>query len=339
MLRQDLPSRDGWLAKCSVHLEVRLPDGGSISTPSGGLTFGFEWLYPTPAEIATTRELLRLSLARPAKSSAGVDLADALLLIPSIRAGIALTEITAAMEGAKPNRRQGRETLARRLHELGYPWQQLVDDFVQRLNNHSPFVCDDLAHAPTDFWDDAFLEPLLQRHDLHPKLPHAVTMQVLGRQAARWTGKREVTQRLYDATMSRHEKWLQASLKDQVASSPQQSWNSIVWNWAQAVRPLAISRHPEAMQKLRPFLHDTSPRHNGPSHGAPCTPVPHPMRVGDVALDAMLAIHYGDTSKGYVALDDTKNPAIAANGRWAYSGTSDEIHDRTIGKLLIEIDK
>ena len=336
MLSLRLPSRDGWLVRCRLHLSMELPSGGSIATPSAGLPFEFEWLYPTPIEIDTTRKHLRELLALPGQTPAGAHLVDVLLLMPLVRAGISLTEITTAMEGAQRYGRQCREILARRVHDLDVSRHQLVDYFAKRLQDDSPHVCEDLMHAPRDFWDLAFLEPLLQMYELGETSGRSDSLRVLDRHGMRWRSNQSACERLYDTIMSREGEWLGVGLGELATAHPELHRMGIVSNWQQAVRNVAVSRHHNAIDILRPYLGDTSilcaqrTKDGRYIDG---------LRACDVALEAILKVRYGEVHAGYDAVDGPGSSRPSGRGGVTRDLPDEEVRDNTIRKLLIELDK
>ncbi|MFO1078043.1 MAG: hypothetical protein U1E73_10025 [Planctomycetota bacterium] len=295
------PPVGGALVQLTLHVRLELEDGGVIETPAAGLGTELLWLPAREADGPALRARLRQLLANPEPQSfSHYCILDALLREELARRDLTFDEVAAAIE-----RRQitpgDRRLIARRLHELGFPRDEVVAWFVRRLEQNDALVCADLAEAPRRFWADEFVAPLVALHGRAQREWMDSPMRVLDRQQARWAFRPAVTRALLDATLRRDGEALRAEVRALVAGDDPSGPLGLEW-WARGLDVLGMCRDAAAEPLLLPLLDVQRPLFDWSMLRSPPVDVLPCYRVCDVALEALLRIRYGDLADGYEAL-------------------------------------
>jgi len=298
-----MPPEHGYTARYSVHFDIQADGIGRLTTPTDGLAVSLHWQLPDEASHPALLARLRKLLAEPETSTFAVHsyYLHALLAVQALHSALTLDELTKAMEARVTSAFEGRNTIAKRIHYMGFGREQLLAYFRTRLRTQDAYTLQDLAAAPHDFWDDSFLEPLLTAYEQHRA---AAVMIVLDPRHARWSSDRNATRRLFDVLHERLGERLGINVADlptEGGDEQSQEWLLRIRQWRGAAEQLAQSRDPRLHALLKPFLDAKAPidwqiRVPLPGPLRPCT------RICDVALELMMKVHYGDIETGYLAL-------------------------------------
>ncbi|MFK7741646.1 MAG: hypothetical protein AB8H80_15115 [Planctomycetota bacterium] len=342
-----LPPEHGLNVRATLHLQATLANGAKLATPAEGVPFTFIWSRPDADGMRAMHARLVQLLANPERGSHACHayILDTLLEVEQARRGISLPMVAAAL-AARSGGFDGREYLARRLHQLDFATEDLVAYFRERLQDDDIEACADLVVAPPDFWDDSLLEPLVkmvEKVDLQVHLrevaARARTLQVLDRHHERWQEDAAICRRLFVAVRARHADALAIGAEELEEQAANERWASH-YRWRRAVEQLAISRHPAALELLQPYLDSLTPmfdyRHHHPQP-FPTVEAHWPttqFRVRDVALDTMLKIRYGSERRGYERLVG-RPPQRGAHTL----ASSDGVRGQAIERLRADLDK
>lgn len=345
LLRQ--PPAHGLKIRATLQLQATLANDAKIATPTEGVPFIFTWSRPDADGIRAIHARLVQLLANPERGSHACHgyILDTLLEVDQARRGISLSMVAAGL-AARSGGFDGRECLARRVHQLDIATADLVVYFRERLQNDDIAAGADLMQAPPEFWDDSLLEPLVKmvengnlRERPAEVAARARTLLVLDRHHDRWQEEAAICRRIFVAVQARHAQALAIGVEELQEQAANEQWASHYW-WHHAVEQLAISRHPAALELLQPYLSSLTPMYDWTRYRPHSFPNPKSrwpttqFRVRDVALDAMLKIRYGSERRGYERLID-RPPQRGADKL----ASSDGVRGRAIERLRAELDK
>lgn len=299
-----LPLQDGTLVRAHIHLSVDVEGMGSFSTPTGGVGFQFEWVYPDKSGFASMRSRLRKLLESPERRAEHVYILGALLSVPGVGDDMPVETILSALNARRENM-DGRDRLVSWAAEHFPKDPKVLEYYRRRLQAQDTRAVEDLVRAPA-IWAPDFISPLLAACE---RADHGIPLawlKVLSAHRGDWPRDTKIPARL-SASVLRNSHLL--SRKPDEVRGP-----DLAGRWRFEAQALALTGDSAVIPLLRPFLDDKERvldlRLWAPPLIFPQVP---PLRVCDVALESILTILGDDVQKAYRAaagVDDSPDEPL-----------------------------
>lgn len=289
-----LAPQGGLIVKARLYLNLELSNGSRASTPTEGVPFTFKWNRPDEAGFRRMRHRLQVLLNEPQGESNRCHsyILGALLGIPEVSNDLPLAGLLAAID-RRSGGFDGREALVDHLKQRSSDIIEIRNHYLSRLESKDSRACEDLLRAPW-LWDRRMIKPLVAMHEL-PNTPPFTELMVLSAHSADWADDRELPHRLSAPLLEHYGMFLKRT-PEQLIQSKQLDY------WAMYASDLGHTRDRDALPFLIPFL-SCKEAFMDPRLAKPNAPgqLPYPYRACDAALNAILTILDGDTTKAFQA--------------------------------------
>jgi hypothetical protein len=277
----------GWSIRARVFLVVNLEDGRQLRpTEEAGVPFAFDWLSPDEAGFEAVRARLKRLLLAPLNRPQHAYILGLYLRIPEV-ARVATAEELVAAIGRRRHPFEGRADIVKYVAKRFANDPAVTGYYRQCVKEGDPVILDDLHH-PT-LWDRSYVEPLVRHYELNPaKFDHALSL--LHKYRDDWIqdgktvrGLADVVRRRFPAVQREVRRLEKEELED----------------WTRAMENLSMTGDQSAIALLSPALEDKRTFRATKFLSMPLDYRMPPLRVCDVALDAILTLLYGSPDAAY----------------------------------------
>jgi hypothetical protein len=282
-----VPPPPGWSIRGRLFLALDLSDGRHLRVPEvSGLPFAFNWLPPDDAGFEAIRARLGKLLRSPENKPYHGYILGCYLRIPEVAKSATVDELLAALT---PRRGafEGRHEIAAHLAKRFGNDPAVTAYYRQRLQDGDEIVLDDLNQ--TTLWDNAHVKPLVRLYESNPSKYHAA-LAVLHKHRDDWNKDGDISRRLSAVV---HQQY------PMVRQDPRKLEADKLERWAYAVNNLSMTGDKEAIALLGPALEDKRAFRSTKRLSMPGGMRVPPLRVGDVALDAILTLLDGSPDEAY----------------------------------------
>ncbi len=280
-----LAPKDGWRVRARLHITVDLEGGGQLKTVEQGVPFEFDWVYPDEAGFAALRGRLKTLLKEPEQKATHTYILGALLRLEAVSGAVARDDLLAALakrEGSFDGRSEVAKHLAK--HHGKDPG---VIEFVREC-----LKAGDAGATHYDLgaglWDKSFVEPLVSLYESAADR-HMNLLTVLHAHRADWHQNAGIPARLSKVVRKR-----MPLLERKVAELKEDQLS----DWAWGAHELGLTGDRSVIASLRPALDDRRAFRKAGDFAFLPVP-PHPLRVCDCALDAILTLLDGGPHEAY----------------------------------------
>lgn len=307
-----LPPATGWTVRGRIFIALNLSDGRELrAAEAAGLPFRFDWLYPDDAGFKAIQARFGKLLRAPENKPHHGRILGAYLRIPEVARSATVDELLVAL-ALRRGAFEGRGDIAAHLAKRFGNDPAVTAYYSQRLQDGDDVVFSDLLQ--TTLWDNSHVKPLVRLYESDPSKHHGA-LAVLHKHRGDWIKDADISRRL-SAVVQRE---YPAARQNPRGLKPDE-----LERWAYAVDHLSMTGDKTAIALLAPALEDKRAFRSTKRLSMPGGMRVPPLRVGDVALDAILTLLDGSPDEAYRRAEP--KPTDRANLDAAYA----ELRDRMI---------
>lgn len=282
-----LSSPPGLSVRGRIFIAVNLSDGCQLrAAEPAGVPFAFNWHYPDDASFKAMRARLGQLLRSPENRPYHGYILGTYLGIPQVAQVATVDELVAAL-ARRRNPFEGRSAVAAHLAKHFSNDPAVTAYYRQRLKDGDNVVLTDLGH--TTLWDRSYVKPLVRLYESDPA-KYDAALAILHKYRDDWIKDGEIARRLSAVVQRKN-----PVARQDVRRLEQEELD----RWARAVESLSMTGDKSAIALLRPALDEKQSIRSTKLLAMPVgLPVP-PLRVCDVALDAILTLLDGSPDAAY----------------------------------------
>jgi hypothetical protein len=282
-----LPPLPGWAVRGRIFIAVNLSDGRELrAAEMGGLPFRFDWLYPDDAGFKTLRDRLGKLLRAPENKPHHGYILGTYLRIPEVARSATLDQLLAAL-ALRRAAFEGRGEIAAHLAKRFGNDPAVTAYYSQRLQDGDDVVLSDLLQ--TTLWDNSHVKPLVRLYESNSSKYHGA-LAVLHKHRGDWIKDADISRRLSAVVQRQY---------PAARQNPRGLKVEELERWAHAVDNLSMTGDKTAITLLSPALEDKRAFRSTKRLSMPARMRVPPLRVADVALDAILTLLDGSPDEAY----------------------------------------
>jgi hypothetical protein len=282
-----LPPPPGRSVRGRAFVAVSLNDRRELrAAEPAGVPFAFDWLHPDDAGFKAMQARLGRLLRSPENRPHHAYLLETYLGIPQVAQVATVDELVTALDRRR-KAFEGRPAVAALLAKRFSNDPAVTAYFRRGLKDGDTIVLDDLRH--TALWERSDVKPLVHLYELDPA-KYSGALGLLHKYRDDWIKDDEIVRRLTAVVRQQH-----PVLRQDVRRLEPDG----LGDWAEAVNSLSMTGDPSAVALLRPALDDKRSFRSSRQLAMPGGVRLPPLRVCDVALDAILTLLDGSPDEAY----------------------------------------